>query len=62
MKEDTPKKIIEDLILALLCVAILYLVFSAWIENTIKKECSSCDASYTWCVDYWKDKNMCQED
>ena len=54
----TGERVIELLIVALL-LWLMYMVSVTYLDSQIRKECASCDAEYSWCVDYWKSVNRC---
>ena len=38
-----------------------YLALVTYLDATIADECRECNAKFSWCKDYWKEKGLCKD-
>lgn len=49
----------KEIIISILIGCILALIVIYMLDKKIEHECSSCDASYSWCEGYWEESHEC---
>lgn len=56
------RKNLLDALILMLCFIILSLLIMFAVDKLdeiIADECRECNAEFSWCQDYWKDKGLC---
>lgn len=50
---------LKNLTLCFIIIALAYLATDKITEQSLKKECGDCNATYEWCNGYWQEKKQC---